>query len=301
VTKTAFLFPGQGAQHVGMGRGLFDEVPAARRLFEEAGEILGYDLATLCFEGPADELDTTEFSQPALFVTSMAAVERLRSTSPDVLADCTMAAGLSLGEYSALAYSGALDFASGLKLVAERGRAMQEAARAIQGGMVSVLGLERPQVEELCSQAREQDVLQVANLLCPGNIVVSGHKNACGRLSRLTEEAGARSVPLAVAGGFHTPLMDSARERLRGALDSVELRRPAVPVVSNVDATPHEDPAQIRSLLLEQLVSPVRWEDCMRRMIDEYGIAQAYEVGAGRVLRGLLKRIDRSVRCESVG
>jgi [acyl-carrier-protein] S-malonyltransferase len=301
VNRTAFLFPGQGAQHVGMGREPFDQVPAARELFERASGRLGYDLAALCFDGPAEKLDATEFSQPALFVTSMAAVERLRSESPHVVQECTLAAGLSLGEYSALTFAGALDFDSGLELVAERGRAMQAAAEATAGGMVSVLGLERAQVEDLCSQARDGEVLQLANLLCPGNIVVSGHKEACERLTRLAEAAGAmKVVPLSVAGAFHTPLMESARERLRIALERVEFRRPKIRVISNVDASPHEDPLEIRDLLLAQLVSPVLWADSMRSMIQDHSVTQFYELGAGRVLRGLLKRIDRRAACENM-
>jgi [acyl-carrier-protein] S-malonyltransferase len=179
---------------------------------------------------------------------------------------------------------------------------MQAAADSISGSMVSVLGLERPVLEPLCNQAREGEVLQLANLLCPGNIVVSGHKGACERLTRLAEAAGAmRVVPLAVAGAFHTPLMEAARERLRRALETVEFQNPRIPVVSNVDSLPHDDPAKIRTLLLEQLVSPVLWEDSMRRMITEHGVVQFYELGSGRVLRGLLKRIDRNVACENIG
>jgi [acyl-carrier-protein] S-malonyltransferase len=300
LSKIAFLFPGQGAQKVGMGKQLADSLPAARALYDEAAEILGYDLAKLCFEGPAEKLDSTVYSQPALFVTSLAALEQLRSESPDVVLACEGAAGLSLGEYTALVFAGVMDFASGLRLVQQRGRAMQDAADATPSGMVSVLGLERAQVEELCQQARGEDILQIANMLCPGNIVVSGGNAACERVAELATQAGAMKViPLAVAGAFHTPIMDSASPKLEAALNDVELAKQEIPVYSNVDAKTHLNPGEIRDLLVRQVVSPVLWEDSLRAMIaDEY--SQFYEVGPGRVLRGLLKRIDRSVSCHSV-
>lgn len=300
MSKIAFLFPGQGAQTVGMGRQVAESLPAARRLFDQAQAVLGYDLATLCFTGPAEELDSTVISQPALFVTSLAALERLKAELPDVVKGCQIAAGLSLGEYTALVFAGALDFEVGLRLVQERGAAMQDAADATPSGMVSILGLERPQVEALCDQARQQDVLEVANLLCPGNIVISGTNAACLRAAEAAPAAGAmKAIPLAVAGAFHTSIMQPAVERLAAALSQVEFRRPRVPVVSNVDAVPHDDPAEIRDLLIRQVVSPVRWEDSLRYMLAQ-GCDEFYEVGPGRVLRGLLKRIDRKIPCHGV-
>ncbi len=287
MSKIAFLFPGQGAQKVGMGQALVESTPAARALYDRAGEVLGYDLAKLCFSGPAEDLDSTVHSQPALFVTSLAALEWLRSERPDVALACEYAAGLSLGEYTALVFAGVMDFESGLKVVQQRGAAMQEASDATPSGMVSILGLERVQVEELCRQARQDDVLQVANFLCPGNIAVSGLNAACERVAELAEKAGARAVPLAVAGAFHTPLMRPADERLAAALEDVTLHKPAIPVVSNVDARPHDDPDEIRELLIRQVLSPVRWEDSMRYLIEQ-GCDQFHEVGPGRVLRGLL-------------
>jgi len=300
LSRIAFLFPGQGAQTVGMGAALVESLPAARQLYERAGKILGYDLAKLCFHGPAEDLDSTVYSQPALFVTSLAALESLRQESPDVVLSCEAAAGLSLGEYTAMVFAGVMDFEAGLKLVQERGAAMQEAADATPSGMVSILGLERVQVEALCEQARGDEILEIANILCPGNIVISGNNRACERAAELAEKAGAmKAVPLAVAGAFHTPIMAPAVARLGAALESVSMHAPKLTVVSNVDAAAHDDPEEIRRLLIKQVVEPVRWEDSMRLLLDQ-GFDQFYEVGPGRVLRGLLRRIDRKVSCQSV-
>ncbi len=300
MSKIAFLFPGQGAQFVGMGARLAESVPAARRLYERASQVLGYDLAGLCFTGPAEQLDSTVCSQPAIFVTSLAALEALRAESPEVVLACEATAGLSLGEYTAMVFAGVMEFEDGLMLVQQRGAAMQAAADAQPSGMISILGLERVEVEQVCQQARENDVLQVANLLCPGSIVVSGANAACERAAELAQAAGAmKVVPLAVAGAFHTPLMQPAVERLAAALEGVAMHRPRIPVISNVDAQPHEDPEEIRQLLIRQVVEPVRWEESMRYLIAE-GFSQFYEVGPGRVLRGLLRRIDRNVACQCV-
>jgi len=301
MSKTAFLFPGQGAQTVGMGAALAGSLPAAQTLFDRAAEILGYDLLKLCAEGPAEKLNSTVYSQPALFVCSLAALEQIKQDAPDIVEGCAITAGLSLGEYTALVFADAIDFEAGLRLVQTRGQAMQDAADAVSSGMVSILGMDREQVEALCEEAREGDVLQIANLLCPGNIVVSGSLSACERIAPMAEAAGAMKViPLTVAGAFHTPIMQPAVERLAAALAEVEIKEPRIPVVSNVDAQTHQKPAEIRSLLIQQVVSPVLWETSMRRLLDDFDVTSCYEIGPGRVLRGLLKRIARKLPCETV-
>jgi [acyl-carrier-protein] S-malonyltransferase len=300
VSRIAFLFPGQGAQTVGMGRRLAESLPPARRLYDRAAQVLGYDLAKLCFEGPADMLDSTIYSQPALFVTSLAALESLRAQSPEVVLACEAAAGLSLGEYTAMVFAGVMDFEDGLMLVQRRGAAMQEAADATPSGMVSILGLERVQVEALCQQVRKGEILQIANLLGPANIVISGTNAACERAAESAQSAGAmKAVPLAVAGAFHTPIMRPADRRCAAAIAEVPMRRPKIQVIFNTDARPHDDPEEIRRLMVKQIVEPVLWEGSMRYLLGQ-GFDQFYEIGPGRVLRGLLRRIDRKVECQSV-
>jgi [acyl-carrier-protein] S-malonyltransferase len=297
--RVAFLFPGQGAQAVGMGRQLYETLPAARRLFDDAQKVLGYDLYRLCQEGPAERLNATVVSQPALFVASLAALEGLRQQAPEIESQCVAAAGLSLGEYTALTFAGALSFADGLRLVQRRGQAMQAAADAHPGAMVSVLGLPTEQVEQLCAAARSHGLVQIANFLCHGNVVVSGARAACEEVERLAAAQGAKTVRLAVAGAYHTDLMRPADQALAEALAGVALQRPRLPVWSNVDAQPHTEPEEIRSLLIRQVLAPVRWEETMRGLLAA-GVEQFYEIGPGRVLTGLLKRIDRRVPCTSV-
>jgi len=284
-----------------MGKALVDSSPPAREIFDKASQILGYDLLQVCLEGPSEKLDSTVYSQPALFVTSLAALEWLRANKPDVYDSCQAAAGLSLGEYTALVFAEVMSFEDGLRVVQERGRAMQDAADTVPSSMVSVLGLDAEKTQAVCQEARMGgEILQIANFLCPGNIVVSGHKSACERVAGVAEKAGAmKTIPLAVAGAFHTPLMQPAVDRLKKALAVVTLKKPRFPVISNVDAEPHDDPEQIRELLVKQVVSPVRWEDSIRKMLS-HGHAPFWEVGPGRVLRGLLKRIDRKAAADGV-
>jgi len=282
-----------------MGRRLAAQYPAARQLYDRAAETLGYDLASICFNGPAEELDSTVISQPAIFVTSLAALEKLRQDSPEIPLACEMAAGLSLGEYTALVFSGAMSFEDALRVVKRRGEAMQAAADATPSGMVSILLLERAQVEQICQEASAHGSIRIANFLCPGNLVVSGDNAACERAAELAIAAGGRAIPLAVAGAFHTDIMKPADEAVAEVLAEVEIRPPEIPVVSNVDAQTHSDPEEIRELLIRQVVSPVRWEDSIQRMLAA-GCDDFYEVGPGKVLRGLLKRISRKSNCATV-
>jgi len=300
MSRTALLFPGQGAQVVGMAGALCQSVPAARALFDRASSVLGYDLLDVCVNGPAHRLNATDVSQPAIFVASLAALEQLKATEPDALPDVVAAAGLSLGEYTALAYAGALTFDEGLKVVHARGRAMQDASEAARSGMVSVLGLDAPDVDVLAAEARPAGTLEIANYLCPGNTVLSGALAAVERVEQLAEQKGGiRTVRLAVAGAFHTELMRPADEKLAEALAGVTVRAPRVPVWSNVDARPHTDPAEIRDLLVRQVVSPVRWEETVRGLLAG-GVDRFYEIGPGRVLAGLLKRVNRKADIRNV-
>ena len=223
----------------------------------------------------------------------------LRADAPDVLLSCEMTAGLSLGEYTALVFSGALSFEDGLRVVQRRGEAMQAAADATPSGMVSILLLDRERVEEICREASQAGRIWIANYLCPGNIVLSGENAACERSAELAQNAGGKAVPLAVAGAFHTGIMQPADARLAEALAGVSLKKPEIPLVSNVDAAIHDDPEAIRELLVRQVVNPVLWEDSIRRMLGE-GVDEFYEIGPGKVLRGLLKRIDRKLECTTV-
>jgi [acyl-carrier-protein] S-malonyltransferase len=300
MSKIAFLFPGQGARAVGMCRELEAELPSVKALFDRANAVLGFDLRAICFDAPPEALEATDVSQPAIFVASLAALESLKQTNPDVVRDCQGAAGLSLGEYTALVFAGALDFESGLEVVRRRGQAMQAAALASPSGMVSALGLDEAKADELCERVTPHGRLWKANMLGPGTIVVSGEASALEHVEPIAMELGAmKCIRLAVAGAFHTPLMKPADDQLAEVLARVDVRAPRIPVYSNVDASPHDDPDAIRQILVSQVLQSVRWDESMRRMLAD-GFDTFYEIGPGRVLTGLLKRIDRKTPCTNV-
>jgi len=303
-SKTAFMFPGQGAQFVGMCGDVVKTVPKAKELFDEASEILGYDLLEVCTNGPKEKLDATDVCQPAIFVASMAAVEKLRQEEGQEAVDAaTCAMGLSLGEYSALCFADAISFADGVKITKARGEAMQAASDAVDTGMVSVIGLDKEKVAELCKMASEKsgEKVQIANYLCSGNYAVSGSSAACQAVSELAKpEFKARmTVKLAVAGAFHTDFMSPAVAALEEVLEGVEVKKPRIPVISNVDAKPHSDPATIKKLLANQVTSPVLWENTMDLVLSK-GFEKAYELGPGKVTAGILKRFSKTAECANV-
>lgn len=301
MAKVAYLFPGQGAQTVGMAKELCEQCPPARKLFDEAKDVLGYDLLDVCANGPAERLNSTVVSQPAIYVASLAALESLRAKEPETEKDVVATAGLSLGEYTALAFAGALSFADGLRLVQRRGEAMQAAADATPSGMLSVMTAPLDKVEELCAKARAAGPISVANHLCPGNIVVSGVAAAIDEAERLAPEFGAgKTVRLAVAGAFHTEIMRPADEKLLAALNASRLAPARVPVWSNVDAKPHHTPDEFRTLLVRQVLEPVLWEKTMRALLAE-GVTVFYEIGPGRVLAALAKRVERKIDIRNIG
>ncbi len=298
--RTAILFTGQGAQSVGMGKDIAAVSPAAAGVFEKANAIVGYDLKTLCFEGPAEKLEQTDIQQPAIFTTSVAiwaALEERASCPPSEswLGEAPFAmAGLSLGEYTALFAAGAVSFEDALRLVKRRGELMQAASLAVPSGMVTAMGLDADKVEAICREAASAGIIGPANFNCPGQIVVSGEKAACEAAAKLIEAAGGRAIPLKVAGAFHSALMKPAADGLGEMLNNTPFATPRVPVVANVNCQYHADPVSIRRWLTDQLTAPVRWQASIERLMAE-GVQRFVEIGPGRVLSGLLKKIARGV------
>lgn len=293
--KLAAIFPGQGAQRTGMGKDLCDAFPEARKLFDQADEVLDIPLSEACFEAPAEVINRTDICQPGIFLVSAATMEVLRLRHGVERQAFEAAAGLSLGEYSALWFAGALSFEDALQLTRLRGRLMQEASEAQPSGMTSVMGLSREAIEEVCAEVRSRGgVVCVANLNSPGQVVISGARDALEETAAELKERGARrTIPLAVAGAFHSALMAPAAERLKERLAATDVRVANVPVISNVTAEQVTEPDRIRENLVRQLTNPVLWEQSMRQLLSA-GFSEFREPGPGTVLAGLMKKIDRS-------
>lgn len=295
--------PGQGAQTVGMGQVWAETSPEARAVFDEADQVLGTSLgqplSSICFNGPGEVLNRTDVSQPALYTCAIASWRGMCAQLglAEGEAPIRAAAGLSLGEYSALHVAGSFSFADGLRLVALRGKAMQNAAEAVPSGMVALVGADEEQAEAVCNEARGSGVLVCANFNAPGQVVLSGDKDACARAEKVAADKGLRAVALAVAGAFHSPIMQPAAEALSTALAGVSIEAPRVPVWSNVTAKPHVDDAgSIRARLAEQLTSPVRWARSFAAMVEQFGETQVHELAPGKTLAGMAKRISRSTK-----
>ncbi len=296
----AFVFPGQGAQTIGMGQDLAASYPTAKAVFEEVDDALGQNLSGMIWSGDIDTLTLTANAQPALMATSLAALRALEAEGLG-LETASFAAGHSLGEYSALAAAGAMNIADTARLLRIRGTAMQEAVPVGVGAMAAILGLDFAAVSAVAEAAAQGEVCQAANDNDPGQVVVSGHKAAVERALDLAKEAGAkRAVLLPVSAPFHCALMQPAAERMAHALAEVEIRKPSVPVVANVSANAQSDPEMLRSLLVEQVTGAVRWRDSMAYLAAQ-GVTEIWEIGAGKALSGMIRRIDRAIACQAIG
>lgn len=296
---TAWVFPGQGSQQVGMGRDLFQGSPRARAVFEAADQALGRSLSRLCFEGPEAELTLTQNTQPAIFTHSVAALEAIREAYP-ALEPPALAAGHSLGEYSALLAAGALALGDALRLLDLRGRAMQEAVPEGQGGMAAILGGDRAAVLALCENASDGEVLEPANFNAPGQIVISGARAAVDRAIAQSSALGLKAIALKVSAPFHCSLMKPAALEVERALRDINVDRLHFPVVCNVEARPNADPARVQELLVRQIDAPVLWQESIRCMA-EAGVTRVLEIGPGRVLANLIRRIQPELAVLSVG
>jgi [acyl-carrier-protein] S-malonyltransferase len=290
MSKKAFLFPGQGSQYVGMAKDLFENSVEAKEMIITADDALGINLSYVMFNGPEDQLKQTEFTQPAIFLHSVILASLIRTLHPDA------AAGHSLGEYSALVCANAMQFYDAVQLVRIRGKAMQQAGEAHQGTMAAVMGLNSDVVEECCSTASSAGIVQCANFNAPGQVVISGSVDGVRMGMELCRQKGAKVKELVVSGAFHSPLMISVKEKLKTALDKTEIYSGRIPVYVNVTAKPVFHSEEIKKFLFEQVTSPVRWTEIIQNMIKD-GIEEFYEIGPGKVLQGLVKRINQDVRC----
>lgn len=294
MSKTALLFAGQGAQAVGMGKDLAGQFPSAKAWFDRANLALGYDLAEVCFRGPDSDLTKTENAQPGIFLVSWISFQLLKERVPNLSFQAT--AGLSLGEFTALTAAGVFGFEDGLNVVRQRGRFMQEACDVTKGGMAAVIGLDESPAREVCAEAG----VELANLNCPGQIVISGESDKIVLACDLARARGARkALPLNVAGAYHSKLMASAQPKLQSALANIPINLSSVPVIANVTARPHGAPSEIHTRLVEQVTSSVRWEDSMRHLLAE-GFTRFIELGPGTALSGFMKRIDKNAQMLNV-
>jgi [acyl-carrier-protein] S-malonyltransferase len=295
--KTAFVFPGQGSQYVGMGKDFFDRSPAAREVFAEANEALGYDIANLCFQGPEEDLKLTANTQPAILAASIAALRVMQSETGVIP---VAAAGHSLGEYGALVAAGGLRFADAVRLVHLRGRFMQEAVPVGAGAMAAVMGMSAAEVEAICQEVARGEVLSPANFNSPGQVAIAGHAAAVQRAVEIvSKQKGKKAVLLPVSAPFHSPLMKPAGERLKEELDKAEVGELHFPVLSNAEAHFYPGRESIRGLLVKQVDHPVRWEECMQRLLAK-GADLVLEVGPGKVLTGLMRRISKDTKMANV-
>jgi len=293
---TAFIFPGQGSQYVGMGKELFENFAVSKQVFEEADDALHLSLSTLCFSGPEETLKLTENTQPAVLTTSIAAFKALQSEK-GIIPQIT--AGHSLGEYTALVVSGALTFSEAVKIVRLRGKFMQEAVPVGEGAMAAILGMNRDQIERICDEASSGEVLTPANFNCPGQIVIAGHTKAVERAIEKVKQEGKKAILLPVSAPFHSPLMKPAGERLEKVLEEISVNDLKIPVVTNVEAEVNASKDMIKGLLVAQVSSPVRWEESMGKIIEK-GIERVLEIGPGKVLSGLMKRIDHRIETKNL-
>jgi [acyl-carrier-protein] S-malonyltransferase len=294
MSKKAFLFPGQGSQYVGMARDLFENSVEAKEMMRTADDALGVNLSYIMFNGPEDQLKQTEFTQPAIFLHSAVLASLIRTLHPYA------AAGHSLGEYSALVSANAIQFYDAVKLVRIRGKAMQQAGEENKGTMAAIIGMDAPMVEECCKEASSDGIVQCANFNSPGQVVISGSIEGVKKGMEICKSRGAKlAKELIVSGAFHSPLMNSAKENLKAALDSTNIYDGRIPVYANVTAKPVTGREEIKKFLFEQVTSPVRWEETINNMVND-GIEEFYEIGPGKVLQGLVKRVNPDVKCFNI-